>query len=207
MEWELSKGSKVLDLACGRGRHARWLADAGMEVTGIDISEGSIAHARQLVPTAEFHVHDMRLPFAQGRFDAICCLFTSLGYFDTMEDDRKVFAAAFAALKPGGRFVLDFMNSAVVLAELVPEERLMRDGIEFRITRSVEEGAIVKHINVLEDDKVHAFQERVQALMPDQLEAMATEAGFEIVARTDGPEVTPFDPFLSKRFVLWMQKR
>ena len=121
-KWALPSGSSVLDLACGRGRHVRWFAEAGMEVTGLDISDESIAEARCSMPGMDLHVHDMREPFAVSRYDAAVCLFTSLGYFDTIGDDRKVFDAVVRALKPGGRFVLDFMNSPLVLKDLVPHE-------------------------------------------------------------------------------------
>jgi cyclopropane fatty-acyl-phospholipid synthase-like methyltransferase len=50
--WALPPGSRVLDLACGRGRHVRWMQEAGMQATGVDISEESIDHARRSVPGA-----------------------------------------------------------------------------------------------------------------------------------------------------------
>jgi SAM-dependent methyltransferase len=204
--WALPPGSRILDMACGRGRHARWFANAGMDVTGIDISEESIQDARARSPEIDFRVHDMREPVALDRFDGISCLFTSLGYFDTPDDDRLVFAAAMKALRPGGRFIIDHMNTNVVLSRLVEEEQLVRQGIHFRITRSLEAGVIVKRIQVEDAGKVHHFEERVLALMPDQIEGMAREAGLVIEDVTDGPDASAFDPFLSQRFVLWMKK-
>lgn len=204
--WRLTPGSALLDLACGRGRHTQFFAEAGLRVTGVDISETSIAEARRAVPDAEFAVHDMREPFRPGSFDAVCCLFTSLGYFEDLEDDRDVFRAVWAALKPGGRFVLDFMNTGIVLRDLVAEERVLKGGIDFKLRRSCEHGVLVKYITVKDGADVHRFEERVQALTPDQLETMAREAGFEVQDRTDGPELQPFDPLDSQRFVLWMRK-
>ena len=204
--WGLPPGSKVLDMACGRGRHARWFHSAGMKVTGIDISVESIEAAEKLVPQAEFHVHDMREPFAQAEFDAACCLFTSLGYFDDLQDDRKVFAAAWHALRPGGRFVVDFMNSPLVISQLVQEERIVRNGAEFNVVRSVENGKIVKRITVKAEGKEHEFVEQVQALLPEELTDLARDAGFELAEITDGPKALPFDPESSARFVMWMQK-
>lgn len=204
--WKPGKGTRLLDLACGRGRHAFFFAEAGLAVTGVDISEASIAEARRAVPDAEFAVHDMREPFRPDSFQAVCCLFTSLGYFDDLEDDRAVFRAAWGALEPGGRFVLDFMNSALVLRDLVREERITRQGVDFLVKRSCQGGVLVKCITVRDgSDELH-FEERVQALTPEQLEEMARSAGFEIEDRTDGPVLTPFDPATSNRFVLWMRK-
>ncbi|MBP6391478.1 MAG: class I SAM-dependent methyltransferase [Flavobacteriales bacterium] len=204
--WSLHPGSRVLDLACGRGRHVRWFLAAGMEATGIDISEASIAEARSLMPGVDLRVQDMREPFAVEGYDAVVCLFTSLGYFDTIEDDRKVFAAVAEALKPGGRFVLDFMNSPLVLRDLVKHEELEREGVFFRIDRRLENGVLVKCVIVRDGDVEHHFEERVQALTPRELELMALEAGLVIDDRTDGPDLKPFDDRLSQRFVLWTRK-
>lgn len=205
-QWSLPVGSHVLDLACGRGRHANCFAAAGMNVTGVDISEASIAEARTLVPSADFRVRDMREPFARGSFDAVCCLFTSLGYFEDLEDDRRVFLVVADALKPGGHFVVDFMNTGLVLRDLVPAEEMTVEGVDFRIARSHSNGVLVKRICVNDDCGEHLFEERVQALTPLQLEEMALNAGFIIEDRTDGPLKRPFDPGSSQRFVLWMRK-
>lgn len=204
--WRPASGVALLDMACGRGRHAAFFAEAGLRVTGIDISAASIEEARRNVPNAEFAMHDMREPFRAGTFDAVCCLFTSLGYFDDLEDDKAVLRAVYTALKPGGRFVLDFMNTAKVIRELVTEEHLTRDGIGFALRRTLEEGVLVKHITVQDGPECHRYEERVQALTAEQLEHMALEAGFEVEDRTDGPMPTPFDRELSDRFVLWLRK-
>lgn len=204
--WRLAPGSTILDLACGRGRHAHFFAGAGLKVTGLDISEANIADATEAVPNAEFAVHDMRVPFRSESFDAVCCLFTSLGYFQDLEDDRAVFRAVWSALKPGGRFVLDFMNTGIVLRDLVPHELVDREGVAFELHRAYEQGILVKCITVSDGTDTHHFEERVQALAPGQLEDMAHEAGFVVEDRTDGPELNSFDPLASQRFVLWMRK-
>lgn len=204
--WQLPARAHLLDMACGRGRHARHFALRGMRTTGIDISDASIADARVAAANVEFHVHDMREVFALGAFDGICCLFTSLGYFDHLADDQLVFHAAAKALKPGGFFVLDFMNTEVVLRDLVGEEVVERDGVHFRIARCLVNDVLVKRVTVTDGAEVHLFEERVQALDPTTLESMARNAGLEILDRTDGPVLSPFDPQRSARFVLWTRK-
>lgn len=204
--WRLAEGARVLDLACGRGRHAKHFAAAGLAVTGADISEESIAEARAAVPAAGFVVHDMREPIAGARFDAVACLFTSLGYFDALADDQRVFDAVHRMLVPGGRFVLDFMNTPLVLRDLISEEEHHVGAIRFRVTRHHEEDVIVKRIEVSDAGCVHRFEERVQALLPDQIEEMARRAGLDVEDRTDGPELATFDPERSQRFVLWTRK-
>lgn len=204
--WALPKGSHLLDMACGRGRHAGWFHAHGMTVTGIDISEVSIAQAREAHPEVDFQVHDMREPFGVERFDAITCLFTSLGYFDDIDDDRKVLQAAFEALKPGGRLVVDFMNTPRVLRELVPTEQLQRQGVRFDISRELIGRTLLKRIRVQDAGLVEEFEERVQALLPEEIEALAVEAGFELIERTDGPIPTHYSPEDSERCVFWMKK-
>jgi SAM-dependent methyltransferase len=203
---DIHSGSSVLDLACGRGRHARWFIDAGLLVSGVDIDPSSIAEAKANLPGGDFKVHDMRDPVDTGAFDLVCCLFTSIGYFDDLRDEQLVFDAAFAALRPGGHFVVDFMNTVRVIDELVHLEELERNGIRFTIHRRVENDVIVKQITVLEGPVEEQFQERVKALRPEQLENMALAAGFSITGRTDGPVATNFDPVRSDRYVLWLTR-
>ncbi|MBL8003316.1 MAG: class I SAM-dependent methyltransferase [Flavobacteriales bacterium] len=199
-------GAAVLDMACGRGRHARWFVDAGCRVTGIDLSEESIAEAKREVPDADFRVHDIRMPFADRQFDLVVCLFTSLGYSADVDDDRRALRAAFAALRPGGWFVLDFMNTARVLKELVEAECVRSGGIRFTITRGLEQGQLVKRIAVKDGEEEHLFEERVAALMPEQVEALVRDAGFVVHERTDGPDPEPFDAARSHRLVVWAQR-
>ncbi|HOP45367.1 MAG TPA: class I SAM-dependent methyltransferase, partial [Flavobacteriales bacterium] len=125
----LGEGGRVLDLACGRGRHAHWFNEAGLQVTGVDISGESISEARIAVPGATFLVHDIRTPVADSTFDLAVCLFTSIGYFDDSADDQRVIASAATALRSGGSFVLDLMNPHHVRNTLVPFEEILLDGV------------------------------------------------------------------------------
>ena len=75
-------GSKMLDVACGRGRHSIQLAAKGFDVTGIDLSEDSINYALQFEKdNLHFYQHDMRLPFRINYYDFAFNFFTSFGYF------------------------------------------------------------------------------------------------------------------------------
>lgn len=204
--WALPAGARVLDLACGRGRHARYFAALGFRVTGADLSPESIREARDAVPEARFIEHDMRDPIRNAQFDGIACLFTSLGYFDSLLDDQSVFDAVAAMLAPGGWFVLDFMNAPMVLRELVAAEEHQVGEVHFEVTRHREGDVLVKRITVIDQGRAHLFEERVQALSPAQIEGMALKAGLLIEDRTDGPVLEPFDPERSKRFVLWTRK-
>lgn len=103
--------SLMLDVACGKGRHSRILADMGYQVTGIDISPDSIAWAKQFEnDNLEFFVHDMRLPFRINYYDYVLNLFTSFGYFKTRREHDDAFRTIAGSLKPDGIFVIDYLN-------------------------------------------------------------------------------------------------
>ena len=202
----LPEGSTILDIACGRGRHARCFANAGMRVTGIDLSEESIREARVNCAEGVFHVHDMREPFAMGTFDMAVCLFTSLGYSTDRADDQRGMNAAARALKPGGRFVLDLMNTTRVCRELVGSERVEAEGATFDIERSMEGRDIVKRIHVRDGENDLRFVERVHAFELQEIENIVERAGLRIFDRTDGPPFTAFDVHSAERLVIWAEK-
>ncbi len=110
----LRPGMRVLDLACGHGRHTLLLAGRGYQAVGLDFSGPFLAHARAQARQAGLPVHwvrgDMRaLPWVEA-FDAVLCLFTSLGYFEKEEDNLRVVQEVARALRPGGFFLLDLAH-------------------------------------------------------------------------------------------------
>jgi cyclopropane fatty-acyl-phospholipid synthase-like methyltransferase len=110
----LEPGARVLDLACGWGRHSVELARERMRVTGVDLAAPLLARGRRLADAAGVEVAWLRadareLPFA-GEFDAVLSLFSSLGYFLSDAEDLRVLAAARSALRPDGLFLLETMH-------------------------------------------------------------------------------------------------
>jgi SAM-dependent methyltransferase len=104
-------GSRMLDVACGKGRHSIKLASLGFNVTGIDISPDSIAFAKKSEnENLEFFVHDMRLPAWGSYFDYAFNFFTSFGYFNTKREHDDAIRTIAKSLKPGGIFVIDYLN-------------------------------------------------------------------------------------------------
>lgn len=108
---ELRPGDELLDLACGSGVHGVRLGKEGLGVTGVDISPSLVAHGNELareegVEGVAFIVGDMREPPCAGTFDAVTILSQSFGFFGP-QDDMAVLRAIRAALRSGGRFLLD----------------------------------------------------------------------------------------------------
>lgn len=177
----LPENAKVLDLACGRGRHSIYLNKLGYEVTGADLSKNSIAFAKEFEnESLKFEVKDMREPFEQ-KFDAIFNLFTSFGYFSNDNDNKIALKAIHDSLNEYGFAVLDFMNVHKVLANLVPEEAKIVDGITFEIKRWFADNHIYKNIQFTYENESYDFTEKVKALTLEDFEEMMNEAGIYLL--------------------------
>ncbi len=112
---KLRPGSRLLDLACGTGRHSTLLARRGANVVGVDKTAAYISEARlksKTLPNCRFLVGDMRRLSFKNEFDAAINLWTSFGYFDGYSDDVKVLKGVARALKPGGLFLIDLIDFA-----------------------------------------------------------------------------------------------
>ena len=173
----LPEKAKVLDLACGKGRHSIYLNQLGFDVIGADLSENSIAEAsKNANDTLHFQVHDMREPF-EDKFDAIFNLFTSFGYFENDEDNLKTLVAIKDSLTEYGFAVIDFMNVNQVIANLVPTEVKTVDGIDFHIKRYVADNHIYKEIDFEDQGEKFHFTEKVKALTLEDFTQMMETAG------------------------------
>lgn len=204
---KLSENSYCLDLACGKGRHARFLSDHHLNVLGVDLSQNSIDLAKSLEnENLRFEVQDMRESFCEGKFDAIFNLFTSFGYFDHQEDNLKVLLAMHKMLKPGGRIIIDFMNAQKVVKNLVEKEVKTVKDITFHIKRSYDGNHIFKNIVFDADDEHHDHTERVQALFKEDFQNLLHKAGFAIEATFGDLHLKPFDEETSNRLILIARK-
>ncbi|MFC4818401.1 SAM-dependent methyltransferase [Flavobacterium sp. GCM10023249] len=168
--------AKILDLACGKGRHAIYLNQLGYDVTGVDLSENSIAEAsKSSNDSLRFKVHDMRQA-TDEKYDAVFNLFTSFGYFENEEDNFKTLLAIKESLTEYGFGVIDFMNANYVIDNLVPEEVKTVDGIDFKIKRYVKDGHIHKEIDFEDNGQKFHFTEKVRALTLQDFEQMMEKA-------------------------------
>lgn len=107
----LNAGEKVLDLACGTGRHSIELAARGMDVTGLDFNRAMLDVALRAASergiSAQFVERDMRELDGKAVYDAVICFWTSFGYFEDEADDLLVAKRIAQALRPGGRLLID----------------------------------------------------------------------------------------------------
>ncbi len=203
---KLGPGMEILDMGCGRGRHAAIFARNGIRVTGVDLSPECILAAKAVAPAANFEVFDMRMPYATARFDAVVCLFTNLGYTGDRNDDDLAVAAAATALKPSGLFVLDLMNGERAASALNPLEIREIGEVHFEVQKAWDHGDIVKQIKVVHPGGEAFFKEVVHAWNVEEVKAMVLRAGFRIEEITDGTCSASFNPDLSDRIVVWARK-
>lgn len=195
--------SKILDLACGKGRHSVFLSKKGYNVTGIDLSANSIKHAKQFeTDKLHFDVHDMRRMYKSDSFNLIFNLFTSFGYFENEKDNLDVLNACHAALCSGGILTIDFMNVFKVAGNLIRSESKTIDNIEFKIKRELKGKFIVKTIEFFADDKWYKFQEKVQGLTINDFKKYLNETNFEILETFGSYDLDYYSKNTSDRLIL-----
>jgi SAM-dependent methyltransferase len=198
----LPEEAKILDLACGKGRHSVYLNSLGYDVTGADLSENSIKEASQHEnEKLHFKVHDMR-DVCDSKYDAIFNLFTSFGYFENDADNLTTLKAIKHSLTEYGFACIDFMNVDYVIENLVPEEVKTVENIDFHIKRYVKDNHIYKEINFKDNGEQFHFTERVQALRLADFEKMMEEADIFLLDIFGNYKLQPFYKNQSERLIM-----
>ena len=180
----------LLDLGCGAGRHLLALHRRGFsKMVGIDLSADLLDAARARLEEAgaenvELLQSDMReIPFC-SRFATIISMFTSFGYFDSSDEDARMLAATFSALRPGGTFVLDTLGRRWTIDHLQPHEERTIGDLRLDITRSITPGGqrVEKKTRVFEPGRQErVYRESVRMYGPDELRGMLAAAAFDRV--------------------------
>jgi SAM-dependent methyltransferase len=197
------KNAAILDLACGKGRHAIFLHKLGYNVTGADLSESSIRWASQFEEDGlKFLVKDMRSPVENVKFNCIFNLFTSFGYFNNTQDNIKVLCAANQMLEPNGCLVIDFLNVHFVKKHFISEEIIERNGITFHINREFKADQIQKQIRFTDKNMSYEFTEYVQALELDDFKDLLDQANMYVYKAYGNYQMEAYDPDKSDRLIL-----
>lgn len=178
-----SPGSKMLDVACGKGRHSFQLAEKGFDVTGIDLSFHSIEAARKLEnEKMHFYKHDMRQPFWINYFDYAFNFFTSFGFFRTRREHDAGIRTIAQALNEKGIMVIDYLNVHYAEDHLVHTSDTSMDGFNFHITKWMDEDHFYKKIEVEHDTftEPHIFTEKVAKFSLGDFTDMLAYQGMQI---------------------------
>lgn len=186
-------GAAVLDLACGAGRHTAELERLGARVVGFDLSPSMLRRARARVQGPLVRGDMRSLPFRPGTFVLAVNLFTSFGYFRDDAEHRLVVRQVYESLRPGGRFVLDYLNADHVRRTLQRDAEEVEAPTDVRVRRrfSKEGKYVVKEIELGAENR--SFQERVRLFSPTELRGLLEEAGFRVDAVFGDYEGGPLD--------------
>jgi SAM-dependent methyltransferase len=191
---------RALDLACGPGRHSVELARRGFEVTGVDRSAFLLDHACRHAESEGVHVEwieaDMRRFRRPGTYDLALSLYTSLGFFESQEDNQKVLENLQVSLKSGGRCVLDVLGKEILARKFDPCEVSELEGGSLLVQRRTiidDWSRIQTEWLEIDEGEVERFGFRLWIYSASELRRMLHEAGFEEVTVYGSFEGTPYD--------------
>lgn len=191
----------LLDVACGTGVHLEIWADR-FEVEGVDIDPAMLEVAAERVPDVPLHEADMR-GFDLGRtFDAVTCMFSSIGYASREEDLRAAMAAMGRHLAPGGVLVVEpWLTPEMIQPPPLRTHVIETDEIVVaRTSRMIHDGAVSDlHMDYLvttmDGSKLFSEHHVMGTFTSDQYLAAMRAAGLE-------PEWDPVGTFLERGLVI-----
>ncbi len=205
------KGSFMLDVACGKGRHSIAMADMGYDVTGIDLSAASIEAAKlQETDQLHFYQHDMRLPFWVNYYQYAFNFFTSFGYFKTRREHDNTIRTIAQSLQKNGLFVIDYLN--VHFTEQHEEKTFTTSigDVNFHITKWQDEAHFFKQIQITDSENKtprHLYTERVAKFSLGDFNDMLTYQGMQIEEVFGNYQLGNYDIKNSPRLIILARKK
>lgn len=198
---------KIIDLACGKGRHSIYLNKLGYDVTGVDLSANSIKEASLFAnEKLKFEIADLRnLPF-ENEFDIGLNLFTSFGYFDSDDVNKNVFSQFNKILKPNGIILIDFLNASKIYAQTNCIEAKEIEGINFQIHKKIENKRVIKTIEFNDNGNKNFYSESVQLLELSDFEKLVEQSSFKMLHFFGNYSLEPFNQENSDRLIIVAQK-
>lgn len=202
--------AKMLDIACGKGRHSKALFDAGFDVTGIDLSPASIEAASTMQTNGlSFSCHDMRETFKANYFDYAFNFFTSFGYFDTHEEHQLAISAMAANLKESGTLVIDYLNVGIVEENIDKEALTQIDSFIFYTKKWQDDLFLFKEIRVVDvvsKEVLGIFEERVRKYGLADFTLFMQKAGLEMIATFGDYQLGSYHMERSDRLIMVAKK-
>jgi SAM-dependent methyltransferase len=198
---ELRPGWRVLDVGCGGGRHTRAFADRGARCIGLDLSPALLRLARQTTAAPLVRADMRHLPIRPASMDLTVNLFTSFGYFERDAEHAAALAEMIGTVKPGGWFVIDFLNPEAVRERLVPRQTMEVSGEQIEVTRSVSPDGryVCKSIQV---PKGKRYFERVRLFTPGQISEMVEDTGLRVRHAFGDYDASPLTPASPRTIVM-----
>ena len=203
-------GSRMLDAACGRGRHSRALAALGFDVTGVDLAPDSIAWADRLSSEKlHFYIHDLRLPFWINYFDYAFNFFTSFGYFRTRREHEDAIRTISSSVKPGGIFLIDYLNVHYVEEKLVHNETKKIGDTVFNIQRWDDETHFYKKIAITDPSLSQplSFTEKIAKFLLGDFTDMLSFHSMQVQEVFGDYQLNPYDIRKAPRLIIIARKK
>tara|TARA_B100002051_G_scaffold7372_1_gene6193 strand:+ start:198 stop:908 length:711 start_codon:yes stop_codon:yes gene_type:complete len=201
---DLKKGSKILDLACGIGRHSIYLDKIGFKVVGTDKSPNNIKKAKASKNQDISFLQMEMIDDTNHKYDVIFNLFTSFGYVNH-DYNLKTIKNIERQLKDDGTVIVDFMNTLFVKKNLVIEETKVIDDLSFKIKRKSDGKHIYKEIK-FHDKKNYFFQEKVMDLSLKDFEKYLIKYNLKIIKTFGDYNLNEFDIENSERLIMVIKK-
>jgi cyclopropane fatty-acyl-phospholipid synthase-like methyltransferase len=202
--------AKILDMACGAGRHAIILARKDFDVTAIDLSENLISIAEKSAQNKNLKINfvqsDIRKFETDEKFNLVINLFTSFGYFESDEENFAILQKAYDLLVEDGYFVLDFFNSHFLQQNLVEFSEENLGGAEIHQYRKIKDNRVTKKIVITKNGILSTYEESVRMFTKDELVDAIQNIGFDI-DKTFGDFLgNEFDKLSSPRLIMICKK-
>ncbi len=200
--------ARILDVACGKGRHSIYLNKKGFDVTGFDLSQDSILYNKQFEnKKLNFYLHDMREVFRSNYFDIVLNLFSSFGYFEKERDNIRCLIANATTLKANGFFVFDYFNAKKIRKYGNDTSNKMIEGVKFHIEKYIDGHFVRKKISFRDNECNFNFEEQLILTDKNELEKYFITAGLEITECFGNYKLEPFDEKTSDRLILIAKKK
>ncbi len=203
------KQSKILDSACGVGRHSNYLAEKGFNVFGFDLSKNLLLEASERAKEKNLNVKylltDIRTACFKTKFDIILNMFTSFGYFENDEENFCFFRNAKSFLKDDGYLVIDYFNPIYLRSNLVVNSHKLFNDILIDEHRLFEGNRIKKKINIKNENDVFEFEESVALYEFCELKSRFEEMNFKILKTFGDYSGHDFVEEKSERIILILQ--
>ncbi len=202
--------SKILDIACGAGRHSIEFAKKGFIVTAFDLSKNLLNNAKVNAQKAgvdiDFIRADIRDFYIDVKFDLVLNLFTSFGYFESDEENFKVFKTAYNHLNENGFFVFDYFNKKYLEENLTPNSISRIEDEEIIQNRRIEKGRVIKDIIIKKNGREEHFNESVKIYSLNEIKSRLELTDFNIKNIFGSFDGTEFDENLSDRIIIIARK-
>ncbi len=207
---DIPRNSKVLDLACGPGRHSILFAQKGYKVSAVDLSKNLLKVAFDSAVKSSVNVNfieaDLRNLCIKPKFELVVNLFTSFGYFQDDKENYKLFGRAFYFLNDNGYFILDYFNKNFIEKNIIPRSEDYIGHHKIIQERKIEGNRVIKKITILNNNTERHFMESVRMYSKDELMNEIEKRGFKVQKIFGGIRGRTFDLETSPRIIIIARK-